>query len=104
EIGYAFIKLRRPDSAAASLDRLGGRVNALDLGTNDLYRADLLAGNGDYPGALRSLQKAIISFSPHFTDGDIHSNPSSFTGSFASYRLLDALYKKAVLLEQLYPR
>ena len=110
EIGYAFLKLNRPDSAAASLDRLGGpgiqagRINALDLGTNDLYRSDLLAGNGDYPGALRSLQKAIVSFSPHFTDGDIHSNPSSFTGSFASYRLLDALYKKAVLLEQLYRR
>lgn len=125
EIGFALWQLHRPDSAALYLDRLsvlasrgagaGGvtgvslatgsaipRINELDLGTNDLYRADLLAGKADYLSALRQLQKAIIIFSPHFSNSDILSNPANFTGSFASYRLFDALFKKALLLEQLY--
>ncbi|HEV3411001.1 MAG TPA: CHAT domain-containing tetratricopeptide repeat protein [Puia sp.] len=113
EMGYALWQLRRPDSAALYLDRLhvlvagapgavAQRVNEIDLGTNDLYRADLLAGNGDYLSALQQLQKAIIIFSPRFTNSDILANPANFTGSFASYRLFDALFKKAVLLERLY--
>jgi CHAT domain-containing protein len=128
EMGFALWQLHRPDSAALYLDRLGvlasggngatgakgatgaggvtgsaiPRINELDLGTNDLYRADLLAGKADYLSALRQLQKAIIIFSPHFSNPDILSNPANFTGSFASYRLFDALFKKALLLEQLY--
>lgn len=113
EMGFALWQLHRPDSAALYLDRLGvfaagstgsasPRINELDLGTNDLYRADLLAGKADYLSALRQLQKAIMIFSPHFSNPDILSNPANFTGSFASYRLFDALFKKALLLEQLY--
>jgi CHAT domain-containing protein len=131
EMGNALLRLQQPDSAARYLDRLdvlaGGasaragpgvsgpgtrgpgasgpgasRINELDLGTNELYRADLLAGSGDYLAALQQLQKAIIIFSPHFNDPDIRANPSSFTGSFASYRLFDALFKKATFLQSLY--
>jgi len=113
EIGYSLEKLHRPDSAARYLDRLDllvadapgagvSRINELDLGTNNLYRADLLAGNGDYQAALQQLQKAIIIFSPHFTDTDILANPANFIGSFASYRLFDALFKKAQLMQRLY--
>ncbi|HET6255774.1 MAG TPA: CHAT domain-containing tetratricopeptide repeat protein [Puia sp.] len=113
EIGYTLEQLHRPDSAALYLHRLdvlvagapgavAPRINELDLGTNDLYRADLLAGNGDYLAALQQLQKAIIIFSPHFTDADITANPANFTGSFASYRLFDALFKKAELMVRLY--
>ncbi len=113
EMGYALWHLHRTDSAAMYLDRLDGlasgppratapRINGLDLGISDLYRADLLAGNGDYKGALQQLQKAIIIFSPHFTNTDIFANPANFTGSFASYRLFDAVFKKAKVLDQLY--
>ena len=113
EIGYSLEKLHQPDSAALYLDRLNvlaagtpgtgiHRVNELDLGTNDLYRADLLAGNSDYLAALQQLQKAIIIFSPHFTDTDVLANPANFRGSFASYRLFDAQFKKAQLMQQLY--
>jgi CHAT domain-containing protein len=113
EMGNSLAQLHRPDSAALYLNRLdrmatgaGGGVvpgiNVLDLGTNDLYRADLLAGNGGYLAALQQLQKAIIIFSPHFTNSDIRANPANFTGSFASYRLFDALFKKAELLVRLY--
>jgi len=113
EMGYALWQLQRPDSAALYLDRLdvlvagapgsvAPRINELDLGTNDLYRADLLAGSGDYLAALQQLQKAIIIFSPHFSDPDIRANPTTFTGSFASYRLFDALFKKATFLQSLY--
>lgn len=107
EIGYVQFQLHRPDSSALFLDRWQqqentGQPNDLDLGTNDLYRADLLAGQALYPAALQSLQKAIIAFSRHFSNEDIFSNPSTFTGTFASYRLFDALYKKAVFFEQWY--
>ncbi len=113
EIGYSLEKLHRPDSAALYLDRLdmlvagspgavAPRINELDLGTNDLYRADLQAGNGEYLAALQMLQKAIIIFSPHFTNTDILANPANFTGAFASYRLFDALFKKAQLMLRLY--
>ncbi|HXD77211.1 MAG TPA: CHAT domain-containing tetratricopeptide repeat protein [Puia sp.] len=113
EMGHVFWQLDRPDSATRYLDKLDvlvsgkpdalvPRINELDLGTNDLYRADLLAGQGDYTGAVQYLQKAIIIYAPHFDNSDIFSNPASFAGSFASYRLFDAVFKKAVLLQQLY--
>jgi CHAT domain-containing protein len=113
EIGYSLTQLHRSDSAVQFLDRLDAlaagapgaatvRINELDRGINDLYRADLLADGGDYLAALRQLQKAIIIFSPHFSNPDILANPANFTGSFASYRLFDALFKKAQLLVKLY--
>jgi CHAT domain-containing protein len=113
EMGYSLAQLHRPDSAALYLDRLdvlaagkrgtvAPRINVLDLGTNDLYRADLRAGSGDYLAALQQLQKAIIIFSPHFADTNILVNPANFTGSFGSYRLFDALFKKAQLMLRLY--
>lgn len=113
EIGYSLEQLHRSDSAVLFLDRLDAlaagapgtaplRINELDRGINDLYRADLLAAGTDYLAALHQLQKAIIIFSPHFTDADILANPANFTGSFASYRLFDALFRKAQLLMQLY--
>lgn len=117
EMGYAEFQLHRPDSSALFLDQwkrqeAGGQgtsgqrntsqPNAIDQGTNDLYRSDLLASQGQYRAALHDLQKAIIAFSRNFNNEDIFSNPSSFTGTFASYRLFDALFKKAVFFEQWY--
>ncbi|HWK03270.1 MAG TPA: CHAT domain-containing tetratricopeptide repeat protein [Puia sp.] len=107
EMGYMQFQLHKPDSAAWFLDRLqapgnAGKLNDLDLGINDLYRADLLAGQQQYRTALTSLQRAIIIFSRNFNNEDIFSNPANFTGTFASYRLFDALFKKAALFERLF--
>ncbi|HTI10594.1 MAG TPA: CHAT domain-containing tetratricopeptide repeat protein [Puia sp.] len=107
EMGNTLLLLHQPDSAAWFLDQLTSprnklKLNDLDLGTNDLYRADLLASRQLYLPSLTSLQKAIIIFSSNFNNEDIFSNPSSFTGTFASYRLFDALLKKAVLFQRLY--
>ncbi len=107
EMGYAQLQLHRFDSSAWCLDQLqtpgnAARLNELDFGVNDLYRADLLAGQQLYMAALKSLQKAIIIFSRNFNKEDIFSNPSNFTGTFASYRLFDALFKKADFFERLY--
>ena len=107
EMGYAQFKLHRPDSSAWCLDQLqtpgnAANLNELDFGVNDLYRADLLAGQQLYMASIKSLQKAIIIFSRNFSKEDIFSNPSNFTGTFASYRLFDALFKKAVAFERLY--
>ncbi len=80
-----------------------GKQNALDIGANEYYRADLLAGRQQYEAALGSLQKAIILFSGgNFRNADIYSNPAGFAGTFAYYTLFDALYKKAGLFERLY--
>jgi CHAT domain-containing protein len=109
EMGYTLLLLHRPDSAAWFLDRLplrspenGPKLNELDLGINEFYRADLLADRQQYKASLASLQKAIIIFSRNFNKEDIFANPSNFTGSFASYRLFDALYKKATVFERLF--
>ncbi len=105
EMAYAQLQLRRPDSSAWFLDRWrqqagAGPQNGLDQGTNELYRADLFAGRQQYRFALHSLQEAIIRFSRNFNNEDIFSNPSNFTGMFASYRLFDALSKKAAFFER----
>jgi CHAT domain-containing protein len=107
EMGRAELQLHRPDSAAWWLDQLTSRAstlkpNELDLGTNDLFRADWLAGDRQYLAALQQLQHAIIIFSRTFNDPDIYANPANFTGTFASYRLFDALFRKATLFEALY--
>ena len=107
EMGHTQFQLHRPDSAAWYLDQLktpgkAGRLNELDLGINELYRADLLAGQDQYLPSLKSLQKAIIIFSRNFNNEDIFSNPGNFTGAFAYYRLFDALFKKAEAFESLY--
>ena len=100
-------QLHRPDSSARLLDKLesprwAGKVNEQDLGINAMIRADLLADQQHYMAALTSLQKAIIIFSRNFDKADIFSNPSNFTGTFACYRLFDALFKKAVIFHHLY--
>lgn len=107
EMGHILLLLHQPDSAAWFLDRPQSpgnkyKLNELDWGTNDLYRSDLLASRQQYIPALTSLQKAIVIFSSNFNDEDIYSNPSSFIGTFASYRLFDALLKKAALFQQLF--
>jgi CHAT domain-containing protein len=109
EMGYAQLQLHRPDSCAWFLDQLLARqgnrslsLNDLDLGTNYVYRADLQASRQDYMPALSSLQQALSLFSRNFSTQDIYTNPSSFTGTFANYRLYDALLKKAEVFRLLY--
>lgn len=109
EMAYAQLKLNRHDSCAWFLDRLLAKSrdktiapNDLDLGTNHMYRADLLTEQQEYMPALTSLQQAIILFSRHFSNADIYSNPATFMGAFAYYRLFDALLKKAEVFMLLY--
>ncbi len=93
EMGYTALQQHRPDSCAWFLDRLrkreqarAGSVNRLDIGINQLYRADLLTELHQYSGAVTSLQEAI----------------DLLTVSSGYFRLFDALFKKAQVLELLY--
>lgn len=102
EMGFSAYMLRQEDSSEMFLEQLRERVrqhpegvNKLDVGVNHLYEADLFIDRGNYAGALDQLQQAIIIFSTGFTDVNVHSNPSNFTGTYAYYRLFDALLKKA---------
>jgi CHAT domain-containing protein len=109
ELAYTQEQLHRPDSCSWYLRLLQRaarehplRFNVLDLGVNALYEADWSRDQGRYPDALSSLQRAIIIFSRNFNDSDVYSNPSDFTGTFAYYRLFDALVEKAAIFGQLY--
>lgn len=101
--------LNRADSSGWYLDKFQtlsqekkDKVNSLDRGINHLYRADLLTDQRQYRAALTSLQQSIVLFSSGFGSTDIFSNPASFTGAFAYFRLFDALYKKAQVFGLLY--
>ncbi len=109
EMAKSELKLKRYDSAAFFLDRLRDKfshqatgLNDLDLGISELYRSDLLAEQRQYKPALSALQKAILIFTPSFGKTDIYSNPSDFTGTVVSFRLYNALNKKAAIFQKLY--
>ncbi len=107
EMAYAQFLLGRFDSSLYFLDKWRlhverARQTKLDAGINELYRAQVLMARGQQVDALNCLQQAVIIFSGTFKETDIHSNPSIFTGSFASYRLFDALSSKAHALETVY--
>jgi CHAT domain-containing protein len=109
EMAHTQLQLHRYDSAAWYLNRFHYWCAQKKLhpahtytGINLLYEADLLVHQQEYEKAINALQKAIIVFSGHFKNRDIYSNPVNFTGTFTSYRLFDALLKKATAFEQLY--
>jgi CHAT domain-containing protein len=74
----------------------------MDLGVNAVVESEWLRDQGQYLPALSSLQKAIGIFLRNFHDTDIYANPSDFTGTFADYRLFDALVEKAEDFRALY--
>lgn len=109
ELACTQIQLHRFDSAVWYLNRWthraarhGSKPNRSDAGINQLLRAEILVQQQQYEKALPALQKSVIAFSGHFNNADVYANPSSFTGTFTSYRLFDALFKKATTFEKLY--
>ncbi len=107
ELAYAQLLKGANDSALSYLDQWLHRVDRAqrsrtDSGINSLYRAQVLVAKGQTGAALQSLQQAIGTFSGVFANPDIHTNPVSFTGSFGSYRLFDALSYKAHILQGFY--
>ena len=107
EMAYTQFLLGNNDSALFFLDKWSGETstagqNKMDAGVNDLYRGQVLMSKGHPVEAMNALQRAILTFSGTFTNPDIHANPLNFTGSFASYRLFDAIVCKAAAWEQLY--
>ncbi|MGZ5136052.1 MAG: CHAT domain-containing protein, partial [Flavitalea sp.] len=110
EMAAVQLKLNVIDSAIFFLDKLQfglreqqAEVNELDVGINQLYRAELYLKLKQYEHALHSLQKAIMLFA-NFKNADIYANPAGFKGAFAYYRLFDALSQKALAFELLYKK
>ena len=79
-----------------------GNVPVMDLGVNALIESELLRDQGQYMPALECLQKAIGIFSHNFHNPDVYSDPGEFSGTFADYRLFDALVEKAEDFRTLY--
>ncbi len=111
ELAYTQERLGRADSCSFYLEKLvtaakegPAKIYAADQGINAQYTALWLSDQGRFEDALGSLQRAIILFSRNFNNTGIYSNPVSFTGTFAYYRLFDALVDKAALFRQLYKR
>jgi CHAT domain-containing protein len=107
EMAYTQFLMGRYDSAMILLDQWSRMTppsmqTKLDAGVNHLYLAQVEIAKGRQIEAMKSLQQAIVSFSGVFKDPDIHANPVDFTGSFATYRLFDAITYKAKAWEMLY--
>jgi CHAT domain-containing protein len=109
ELAHTHLLLKHPDSTAYYLQRFAqstppGKTppNSMYTGMYYLYRGDWLIDQQQYDAALKSLQQAIIVFSGHFNNTNIFFNPTQFTGTFTSYRLFDALFKKATTFEAFY--
>lgn len=109
EIASLQEQLHRLDSCRWYLQQLqtaakkdGGNVLVMDLGVNALIESELLRDQGQFMPALEYLQKAIGIFAHNFQDPDVYSNPGEFSGTFAEYRLFDALVEKAEDFRTLY--
>ena len=109
EMAYTQLLAGNQSSTARYLDQMDAisqdplhSVNPLDCGISALYRSQLFTARHEYAAALGVLQKAIIIFSRGFSNPDPFANPSKFIGSFAYYRLFDALLTKSETLEYLY--
>lgn len=109
ELAHTHLLLHHSDSAAYYLNRFSNLARAQKIplnntyyGVHQLYLGNWLLQQQQYNKALAAYQQAIIVFSGHFKSGDPIYNPDQFTGTFASYRLFDALLKKAATYEALY--
>lgn len=109
EMALAELRLGAVDKAGnyfdqydALLQKTGMHANIMDNGVSQLYRTEKYEAEKNYPAALRSIQSALIAFSNGFTDTSIFANPKQFSGSFAYFRLFEALDKKAGLLSKMY--
>jgi CHAT domain-containing protein len=109
ELAHTHLLLQHPDSTGYYLQRFAHSTspykappNSMYTGMYHLYRGDWFIEQQQYNAALQSLQQAIIVFSGHFNNPNIQANPVQFTGNFTSFRLFDALFKKAVTFEALY--
>jgi CHAT domain-containing protein len=109
ELGHTHGLLHHIDSANYYLNRFQqqGKIHQTNsnntfTGIHFLYRGDLLVQQQQYEAALNAYQQAIIVFSGHFQNADPQTNPTNFIGTFTSYRLFDALYKKGTTFETLY--
>jgi CHAT domain-containing protein len=109
ELAHTHLLLQHPDSTGYYLQQFANSTspnkappNSMYTGMYYLYRGDWLINQQQYKAALESLQQAIIVFSGHFNNPNVQTNPVQFTGTFTSYRLFDALFKKATTFEALY--
>ncbi|MBO9633006.1 MAG: CHAT domain-containing protein, partial [Chitinophagaceae bacterium] len=107
EIAQVQLLLNDTKAASLALERFADRNDirnnkSVDAGIYFLYKAKLQSKLNQFTDALASLQESIIVFSGNFRNKDIYSNPFGFTGSFASYKLFEALNLKAAVFQELY--
>ncbi|WP_207622437.1 CHAT domain-containing protein [Niastella koreensis] len=109
ELAHTHLLLQHPDSTGYYLQQFARSTspnkappNSMYTGMYYLYRGYWQIDQRQYNDALKSLQQAIIVFSGHFNNPNVQANPVQFTGAFTSYRLFDALFKKAATFEAIY--
>ncbi|HUR10711.1 MAG TPA: CHAT domain-containing tetratricopeptide repeat protein [Flavitalea sp.] len=107
EIAYAYIMEGDYEIAEQYLDKVAAgrnnRITASDLGTAELYKAQLLMQQKKLTVALPVVQQSIIHFSsPSFTDTLFESNPTNFSGTFTSYKLYEGLVLKGQICRAIY--
>ncbi len=107
EIAHTHLLMNNTDSAEYFLNqfhtgacRRQAKPNSIYYGMHHLYDGEVLIKRKQYAAALPELQQAIMVLGGRFNNPDPFSNPENFTGTFLSFRLFDALYKKATTLKR----
>ena len=100
-----FISIKRYDSAEFYLNKARNlyqkRIYTSPQITRGIilkYSGDLQSAAGNYSGALKDYQSAIISLDPSFADTTVAGNPTSFSGLRNFSFLFETLIAKASLL------
>lgn len=109
EIAHTHLLMDNTDSAAYFLNLFHkapanskAKPNTIYYGMHHLYDGEVCIKRKQYEAALPDLQQAIMVLGGRFNNPDPFTNPIDFTGTFLSFRLYDALYRKATVFETLY--
>lgn len=109
EIAHTHLLMHNTDSGAYYLSlfhNLPGdaksKLNSIYYGMHHLYDGEVSIQRKQYEAALTDIQQAIMVLSGRFNNPDPFTNPENFAGAFLSFRLFDALRKKATTFETLY--
>lgn len=103
-----FMQMHKTDSAAIYLvmakeiHESNGTSKDIFYGSSCRYFGDLEMMKGNSLNALLHYQEALVQLDDSFNSKKVEENPNQFSGSFASYDLLETMLAKAVCLTSIY--
>lgn len=108
-IAKAHLKLGQYDSTdyylrlfEANDAKANSETNKITRGIYHICKGDYLRAKDSLVDAVKEYQQAINQLMYDFSDSNIYSNPSDFSGALSSFNLYDAILKKAACFETMY--